>query len=84
MQHRQKRLCRKSETCYCFAIEMVSSEKVYEKMTVAEMTVSRWISAVLKKDRISNELIRGTVKVAEITLKMQEKTELVGTCDEKR
>ena len=44
-----------------------------KKMTVAEMRMLRWMCGVTKKNNIRNELIRGTVKVADISLKMQER-----------
>ena len=43
------------------------------KMTVVEMKMLHWMCRVTKKDKIRNELIRGTVKVADISLKMQER-----------
>ena len=44
-----------------------------KKITVAEMSMLRWMCGVTKKDKIRNELIRGTVKVADISLKTQER-----------
>ena len=43
------------------------------KMEVAEMRMLRWMCGVTRKDRIRNDYIRGTVKVAELGLKMQER-----------
>ena len=49
-------------------------KKAQEKeMTVAEMRMLHWMCRVTKKDKIRNELIKGTVKVADISLKMQER-----------
>ena len=42
-------------------------------MTVAEKKMLRCMCGVTKKDNIGNELIRGTVKVADISLRMQER-----------
>ena len=42
-------------------------------MNVAEMKMLRWMCGVTRKDRIRNEKIRGTVKVGEISKKMQER-----------
>ena len=42
-------------------------------MTVAEMRMLCWMCAVKKKDKIRNKLIRETVKVADISLKIQER-----------
>ena len=44
-----------------------------KKMTVAEMRVLRWMFGVTKKDKIRNESIKGTVKVADISLNLQER-----------
>ena len=43
------------------------------KMNVAEMKMLRWMCGVTRKDRIRNEKIRGTLKVGEISSKMQER-----------
>ena len=42
-------------------------------MTVAGMRMLHWMCRVTKKDKVRNELIRGTVKVADISLKIQER-----------
>ena len=42
------------------------------KMEVAEMRILRWMCRDTKLDKISNERIRGTTKVGEITKKVQE------------
>ena len=39
---------------------------------MAEMIILRWMDGVTKLDRISNERIRGTAKVGEISKKVQE------------
>ena len=43
------------------------------RMEVAEMRMLRWMCGVTKRDRIKNNLIRGTVKVAEVSKKLQER-----------
>ena len=42
------------------------------KLDVAEMRMLRWMCGVTRRDRIRNEVIRGTTKVREISDKMQE------------
>ena len=42
------------------------------KLDVAEMRMLRWMSGVTKLYRIRNEIIRGTMKVGEISKKVQE------------
>ena len=49
-------------------------KKVHEnKVNVAEMRMLRWMSGVTLKDKIRNEYIRGTLKVGELSGKMQER-----------
>ena len=56
-----------------YGMEATSIKKVNEKrMDVAEMKMLRWMSGVTRRDRISNTRIRGTVKVAEMSKKVQE------------
>ena len=43
------------------------------RMEVAEMRMLRWMCGVTKRDRIKNNLIRGTVKVTEVSKKLQER-----------
>ena len=43
------------------------------KVNVAEMRMLRWMSGVTLKDKIRNEYIRGTLKVGELSAKMQER-----------
>ena len=43
------------------------------RMEVAEMRMLRWMCGVTRKDKIRNELIRGTVKVLEVSKKVQER-----------
>ena len=51
-------------------MEATPMKKVNEKrMDVAEMKMLRWL---FRRDRISNMWIRGTVKVAEVSKKVQE------------
>ena len=44
-----------------------------KKANVAEMRMLRWMCGVTMKDKIRNEQIRGTVKVIELSKKMQER-----------
>ncbi|KAI5735640.1 hypothetical protein M8J77_020866 [Diaphorina citri] len=44
-----------------------------ERMNVAEMRMLRWMCGVTRMDRIRNTRIRGTVKVTEISRKIQER-----------
>ena len=44
-----------------------------KRMNVAEMRMLRWMCGVTRRDRVRNEHIRGTVKVAELSSKMQER-----------
>ena len=49
-------------------------KKVQErKMEVAEMRMLRWTCGVTRRDKIRNDFIRGTVKVAEVSKKIQER-----------
>ena len=43
------------------------------KLEVAEMRMLRWMSRVMKLDKIRNERIRGTTKVEEIAKEFQER-----------
>ena len=43
-----------------------------KKLDAAETRMLRWMSGVIKLDRIRNERIRGTTKVGEISKKVQE------------
>ncbi len=57
-----------------FGAEAWASKKAQEeKLNVAEMKMLRWMCGVTKMDRIRNERIRGTVKVTEISKKVQER-----------
>ena len=56
-----------------YGLEAAPLKKVEEKkMDVAEMKMLRWMVGVTRKDRIRNEYIRGTVKVVEVSRKIQE------------
>ena len=56
-----------------YSAETWSVKKVQEKkLDVAEMSMLRWMSGVTKLVRITNERIRGTTKVGEISKKVQE------------
>ena len=43
-----------------------------KKLDVVEMRMLRWMSEVTKLDRIRNKIIRGTMKVGEISKKALE------------
>ena len=57
-----------------YGAETWAVKKAHEKkLDVAEMRMLRWMSGVIKMDRIRNErIIRGTTKVGEISKKVQE------------
>ena len=56
-----------------YGAETWAIKKTEEKrMDVAEMRMLRWMCGVTRRDRIRNELIRGTTKVREISDKIQE------------
>ena len=44
-----------------------------KKMNVAEMRMLRWMTGVTRTDRIRNEYVKGTTKVAEVSRKVQER-----------
>ena len=57
-----------------YGAETWASKKAQEeRLNVTEMKMLRWMSGVTKVDRIRNERIRGTVKVIEISKKVQER-----------
>ena len=57
-----------------YSSETWAAKKRHEKkMNVAEMKMLRWMCGVIRRDRIRNEFIRGSLKVAEISSKMQER-----------
>ena len=56
-----------------YGLEAAPLKKSEEKkMDVAEMKMLRWMVGVTRRDQIRNEYIRGTVKVTEISKKIQE------------
>ena len=56
-----------------YGMEATPIKKVNEKrMNVAEMKMLRWMSGVTRRDRIPNTRIRETVKMAELSKKVQE------------
>ena len=57
-----------------YSCETWPMKKAQERrMEVAEMRMLRWMCGVTKRDRIKNDYIRGTVKVKEISKKLQER-----------
>ena len=57
-----------------YSCETWATKKKHErKINVAEMKMLRWMCGVTRKDRIRNEKNRGTLKVGEISSKMQER-----------
>ena len=56
-----------------YGLETAPLKKTEEKkLDVAEMKMLRWMSGVTRKDRIENKYIRGSVKVTEVSKKIQE------------
>ena len=56
-----------------YGAETWAVKKAQEKnLDVAEMRMLRWMSGVTKPNIIRNERIRGTTKVGEISMKVQE------------
>ena len=51
---------------------MVVTKKQVEEVEVAEMKILRFSVGVMRKDKIRNEYIRGTVTVARLEMKMRE------------
>ena len=57
-----------------YGAETWATKKVHEaRLNVTEMKMLRWMCGVTKLDKIRNERIRGTVKVTEISKKVQER-----------
>ena len=56
-----------------FGLEMVAdTKKQVEEMEVAKMKMLRFVMGVTRKDKITNDYIRGTVKVERSGMKMRE------------
>ena len=56
-----------------YGLETVAvTKKQVEEMEVAEMKMLRFAMGVMRKDKIRNEYIRGTVKVERLGMKMRE------------
>ena len=56
-----------------YGLENAPIKKTEErKFYVAEMKMLRWRSGVTKKDRVGNEYIRRSLKVTEVSKKVQE------------
>ena len=53
-------------------LAMIYGRSNEKRMKVAEMKTLRWMSGVNRKDRIRNEVIRGTLKVTSVSNKVQE------------
>ena len=47
------------------------TEKQVEKMEVAELKMVRWALGVTRKDKIKNEYVRGTAKIAKLGDKLR-------------
>ena len=57
----------------CILVSVTMKKKTDErKLDVAEMKMLRWMSGVTKMDRVRNEYIRGSLKVTEVSKKVQE------------
>ena len=56
-----------------YGLEAAPLKKTEEKrLDVAEMKMLRWMSGVTLRDKVRNEYIRGSVKVTEVSKKVQE------------
>ena len=56
-----------------YGLETVPIKKAEErKLDVAEMKMLRWMSGVTRRDKMKNEYIRGSLKVIEVSRKVQE------------
>ena len=53
-------------------------------MEVAELKMVRWALGVTRKDKIRNEYVRGTAKIAKLGDKLEYKTTLVWTREKER
>ena len=61
-------------TCPHYSTETWSTTKSQEnRLEVNEMRMLRWMCGVTKNDKIRNEHVRGSVKVASVAKKMTEK-----------
>ena len=55
-----------------YGMEMVAvMERQMEKMEVAELKMVRWALGVTRKDKIKNEYVRGTAKIAKLGDKLR-------------
>ena len=55
-----------------YGMETVAvTERQVEKMEVAELKMVRWALGVTRKDKIRNEYVRGTVKIAKLGDKLR-------------
>ena len=56
-----------------YGLETAPIKKTEEKkLDVAEMKMLRWMAGVTRMDRVRNKYIRGTLKVVEVSKKVQE------------
>ena len=56
-----------------YGLEAAPMKKTEEnKLDVTEMKMLRWMSGVTRRDKVRNEYIRGSVKVTEVSKKVQE------------
>ena len=56
------------------------TERQMGKMEVAELKMVRWALGVTRKDKIRNEYVRGTAKIAKLGEKSECEATLVWTC----
>ena len=69
-----------------YGMETVAvTEKQMGKMEVAELKMVRWALGVTRKDKIRNEYVRGTAKIAKLRDKLREcEATLEWTCKKER
>ena len=67
-----------------YGMETVAvTERQMGKMEIAELKMVRWALGVTRKDKIRNEYVRGTAKIAKLGEKLRNVT-LVWTCKKER
>ena len=68
-----------------YGMETVAvTERQMGKMEVAELKMVRWALGVTRKDKIRNEYVRGTAKIAKLGEKLRNVATLVWTCKKER